>query len=85
MKSTHGLRDHLRHHVPARASDAFFEALVEERQAFVVEAHEVQDRGVQVGDVARFIHSGEAEFIGRADRLAAASAGSGGPHQSEKP
>ena len=31
----------------ADTCDAFFQPLVEERQAFVVEAHEVQDCGVQ--------------------------------------
>ncbi len=34
-------RDRFRHEVAARAGDAFFEALVEVRQASVIEAHEV--------------------------------------------
>jgi hypothetical protein len=57
--------DRLLHHHTANTRDAFFESLVEERQAFVVEAHEVQDRGVQVGDVARFIHGGELRQVQR--------------------
>ncbi len=51
----------------------------------MVEAHEVQDRGVQVGDVARFIDGREAEFIRRADGLATAHAGSGEPHREAVP
>ncbi len=66
-------RNRLRHDVVSCPRNAFFETFVEERQAFVVEAHEVQVRGVQVGDVARFIEGREAEFIGRADGLAAGS------------
>ena len=67
--------DRLLHDGPACAGDAFLKPLVEERQAFVVEAHEVQNRGVQVGDVTRFVHGGEAQLVRRADRLPSSTSG----------
>src|SRR2546422_11594718 len=63
------------------AGQALLEALIEIRELGVVKAHEVQDRGVQVRDVAAVLDGVEAKFVGRTDSLAAADAGAGEPHR----
>ena len=45
------------------AGEAPVQAIVEVGQAAVVEAHQVQDRGVQVGDMTALFDGGEAQFI----------------------
>ena len=52
------------------AREALIEALVQERQAFVVEAHEVKNGRVEVTCVAALFDRLEADLVGRADRLA---------------
>ena len=49
-------------------------------ELFVVEAQQVQDRGVQVVDVDLVFDGGEAEFVGGAVDVAALDAAAGQPH-----
>lgn len=44
------------------------EAVIEEGQAAVIEAHQRQDRGVQVRDVVAAFDPLEAEFVGKRKR-----------------
>src|SRR5262245_30611419 len=62
------------------ARQPLIEALVKVRQPAVVQSHQVQDRGVQVGNVIWLLGSAEAEFVGGADRLTSLDAGAGEPH-----
>ena len=54
--------------VPFVEVDAFGAALVHVDELGVVEAEQVQDRGVEVVDVQAVLDGVEAEFVGRADR-----------------
>lgn len=49
-------------------------------EAFVVEAHEVQDRGVEVVDMDFTGVDAEAEFVGAAVDVAGLDAATGHPH-----
>ena len=49
-------------------------------QSFVIEAHDVQDRRVQVVDVDLVLHGVPAEFVGRPVDVAGANAAPGHPH-----
>src|SRR5438105_3959308 len=66
MRSTEGLV----HDAAARAGETLVESLVEIRELFVLQAHQVQDGSVQVGDVAAALDGVEAELVGGADGLA---------------
>ena len=57
------------------------EALVKVRQAGVVEAHQLEDRRVKVGDVASVLDRVEPQFVGGADGLAPLDARAGEPHR----
>ena len=56
-----------------------FAAGVEECEGFVVEAHEVQDRGMQVMDVDFLFHGGIAEVVRGAMNVAGAKSAAGEP------
>ena len=56
-------------------------AVVEIGETLVVEADQVQDRGVQVVDVGLVRRWRSAEFVGRADGHAALDAAAGHPHR----
>ena len=61
--------------------DALGAALVRVDELRVVDAEEVQNRGVEVVHVEFVFHGVEAEVIGGADGLAAAHAAAGHPHR----
>ena len=58
--------------MPCDVGQAEVAALEAEGELQVVEAEQVQDRGLQVVDVDAVFDGVEAELVGRADRLAAA-------------
>src|SRR5437016_4888857 len=74
-------RHHLLHHLTTHAGETLVEALVEVGQFSVIQAHEVEDGGVEIGDVAAVFDGFEAEFVGGTDGLAALDAGAGEPHR----
>src|SRR5260221_12586084 len=51
--------------------EPLIQTLVEIRQQPMIQPHQVQDRRVQVGNVARLFYRAEAQFVGAADGLAA--------------
>jgi len=61
------------------AGEPLIQALVKIRQQPMVQPHQVQDRRVQVGDVAWLLDRAEAELVGGADGLAALDARAGEP------
>ena len=61
---------HLLNQSPPHPSKALVQSLVEVRQPCVIEAHQMQNCGVQVGNVARIFHGFETKFVGGADGLA---------------
>lgn len=65
------LSQHLLDHIPPYASEALVESLVEESEPRVVEAQQVKNGGVEIGNVGALLNSSEAEFVGCADGLAA--------------
>ncbi len=54
------LRQRLLNHFPPHPGDALFQTLVEIREPLVVQAHEVQEGRVQVGDVVALLDGLEA-------------------------
>ncbi len=56
----------LSHHIPSNISQPLVSAFVEEGEAFVVEAEDVQDCGVEVMDVDGVFGGAEAEVVGGA-------------------
>ena len=54
-------------------------------QALMVDPHQMQDRGVQVTDMARLFHCGKAQFVRRANRLSSFDTRTGQPHRKAVP
>ena len=75
------LRDQLVDDVAFDVGQAEIAAGVAVRELLVVEAHEMQDRGVQVVDVDAVFDGFEAELVGRAVDVSAADAAAGHPHR----
>ena len=76
-----GLGEHLLDHPPGlNTGQPLVESLVKERQPFVVEAQQVEDRGVEIRDVQASFDRLEPGLIGRPDPLAAFDAPTGQPH-----
>src|SRR6266851_3787589 len=73
--------EHFLHEAPAKPGQPLVKSLIEVGQLLVIQAEQVQDRGVKIGDVAWVVDSPEAELVGRADGLAALDAGAGQPHR----
>src|SRR5262245_37149185 len=63
------------------AGELGVEALELEGQPLVVEADQMQERGVQVADVDAVLHGVEAEFVALAKRQTAFDAAAGQPHR----
>src|SRR5262245_65630377 len=63
--------DQLPHHAPVHVGQPEVAAGVTVCELFVIEAQEVQDRGVQVVDVDAVLDRGEAKLVGAAVDLAA--------------
>ncbi len=66
--------------IPADIGQAVVAAAVAVGQLFVVDAHQVQDGGVEIVDVDFVFHGVPAEFVGRAVGHAAFDAAAGEPH-----
>ena len=79
------LRQHLLDDLAVHVRQPFVAAVVPVRQPQVIQPHQVQDRRVQVGDVAGIFDGAEAELIRCADRLAATDASSRQPHRKPVP
>ena len=62
------LGEHALHDLPAHAREAGVHTGVKVGEPGVIEAHQVQNRRVQIGDVAAIFDGGEAQLVGRADR-----------------
>src|SRR5258708_4099836 len=77
--TTQFLRDHRVYHLPLHIGQAEVAATVAIRQPFVVEAHEVQDGGVQVVDADALVHGAMADLVGGAVAGAALRAASRHP------
>ena len=60
--------------------EAMVPAGVAIREPLVIEAEQVEDRGVEVVDVHRVLDRGEAGFVGRAVHVSAADAATRQPH-----
>ena len=80
MHSNAFSRQHGTHHVPGHVGQAEVSAVVAVGQLGVVQANQVQDRGVQVVDAHAVGHGLEADVVGRAVGHAAADACPGHPH-----
>ena len=66
-KSLRELRHYLRYHFAPLIGQPHAEAFVGDRKAAVVEAEQVQDRGVQVVDVDRVFDDVPADLVGLAE------------------
>lgn len=60
-------------------------AIVELGEPFVVDPHQRQNRGVQIGNVRPFLDVGKPQFVGGADRLTALHSAAGKPHRKSQP
>src|SRR5262245_15537054 len=69
--SQHRSRQNVLDDLATNAGESIIEALVEVRQPRMIQAHQVQNRGMKVRDMTALLHRIEAEFVGGADRLAA--------------
>src|SRR5262249_30076713 len=72
--------EELLHHGSMDVSEPEVAARVTVGEGFVVEAEEVEDRGVQVVDVDGVLDGLEAEFVGGAMDMAPLDAAAGQPH-----
>ena len=73
-------RQYLLDDLAADSGQAVIEALVEVGQSRVVQAHQVENRGVEVGDMATVVDGIETELVGRSNGLAALDPRTGQPH-----
>src|SRR6266446_3512534 len=73
-------RHDLAHHPAMDVSEPEVAATVAEGQAFVIQAHQVQDGGVQVVVVDAVLDGAVAELVGGAMDMAALDAAAGQPH-----
>src|SRR5262245_47223148 len=76
----HSSRENPLHHLPMHVSEAEVAAAVAERQFLVVDAHQVQDGGVQVVDVDPVLDGVHPQLVGRSVDRAALDAAAGQPH-----
>src|SRR5258708_28466082 len=81
LKGGKGLRHDLADDFAAVDGGAFGAAVVGVSQLEVVEAHQVEDSGVDVRDVRRAFGGAEADFVGGADDRPALDAAAGHPHR----
>src|SRR5258708_11925245 len=80
LKGGKGLRNDFADDFAAVDGGAFGAAVVGVSQLEVVEAHQVEDSGVDVRDVRPAFGGAEADFLGGADDRAAPDAAPGHPH-----
>jgi hypothetical protein len=74
-------RQYLLYHASRQhARQPLIQSLVEIRQPTMIQAHQMEDGGVQIGDVRSVFDGIEAEFVGGADGLATLDSGAGEPH-----
>src|SRR5688572_12345544 len=72
-------REHFGHHAAVHVRQPALDAVVVEGQALVVDAEQVEHRGVQVVDRSHVLDSLVAEVVGGAEAEAALYAGAGEP------
>src|SRR5215467_3372596 len=80
-----GSRQSFSHDIPAHAGEARVHPGVEVRQLGVVEAHQPQDRRVQIRHMAALLDRAEAELVRRADGLPSLDARARQPHREAIP
>jgi hypothetical protein len=73
-------RQQVPHNLPVNIGEAEVAAGVAIGEPLVVEAEQVEDRGVEVVDMDLVFHGREAGLVGRAMNVAAADAAAGQPH-----
>src|SRR5579864_3240351 len=71
--------------IPFDPCEALVEPLIKEAERFVIEPHQVQDRGMQVRNVATLLDGPKAQLVGRTDRLAPLHASPREPHRKTVP
>ena len=69
------------YHVSVHIGQPIVAALEAEGKSFVIEAQQVQDRGLQIVDVDFVFHDAEAQFVGLAVMQAGLHAAAGHPHR----
>src|SRR3954452_8020312 len=74
------LSQHLLNHVPMHVGQPEVAALEAVGELLVIEAEEVEDRGLEVVDVVFVLDGGEAELVGLAEDQAGVHAAAGDPH-----
>src|SRR5262249_11154702 len=74
------LGQHLLDDLSRHVGQPFVPAVVQEGQLFVIEADQVQERGVEVVDRDAIFDGAETELVGGANGLAASDAAAGKPH-----
>ena len=74
------LRLHLLNHVASNTRKTLIQSLIKKCQSRVVQAHQVENRGMQIGDVARVLNRPKAQLIRCTDRLPSFDARSRQPH-----
>src|SRR5260370_10620095 len=55
--------EHFLHKAAAKPGQPLVESLIEVGQFLVIQAEQMQDRGVEIGNVARIVNGFEAEFV----------------------
>ena len=75
------LLDRIRDHFPGDVGETFVASAVADREAFVIHAEEMQDRGVEVVHADFILHGVQAEIVGLADRCSALGSATGEPHR----
>ncbi len=75
-----GSRQYLLDDLATDSGQTVIEALVEVGQSRVVQAHQVEDGGVEVGDMATVVDGIETELVGRSNGLATLDPRTGQPH-----
>ena len=82
MPDPHHSGQHLRDHLPRLDScESLIESFVEEGQVMVVEAEQVQDRGVEIRDMQASLDRLEPGLVGRPDPLPTLHSTPGQPHR----
>ena len=69
------LSQHLLDNIPPHAGETLVKSLVEIGEPRVVEAQEMKNGRMEIGDMGSFLNSFEAKFVGRANSLATFDAG----------
>src|SRR5215467_14065384 len=74
------LSQHLLNQSSPNSGEALVQSLIEVRKPRMIQAHEMQNCGVQIGHVTRVFHSLETKLVGGPDCLASFQSCTGEPH-----